>query len=198
VWATIERQPKPDNNMENPQDRMNAVHAWIQANRDTNHFAASLAAAKRRFGALTPRQIEAVERNLAPKVTANVAGEGFALLMRAFRHARITGLKYPKVHVGALRFSMAQDDSKNPGYLYIKAHGDYAGKISPEGEFQAARTATAKQCERIASVARDPLAAAVAHGHATGNCAVCSRPLSDAESVTRGIGPVCAKRFGWI
>lgn len=185
--------------MEHNQDRLTAVHAWIQANRDSNSFAASLAAAKRRFGSLTPRQIEAVERNLAPKpVAANVAGEGFSLLMRAFQHARTSGLKYPKVHVGALRFSMAQDDSKNPGYLYIKANGEYAGKVSPQGDFQAARTATTEQRDLIATVARDPLAAAVAHGHATGNCAICSRPLSDPESVTRGIGPVCAKRFGWI
>lgn len=189
-----------------PQDRLAAVYAWIQANRDTNHFARSLAAARRRFGSLTAGQIDAVwTRNLAPKpAAANVAGEGFSLLMRSFQHARSSGLKYPKVHVGALRFSMAQDDSKNPGYLYIKFEGEYAGKISPTGEFAPARPTlindvdSMKANQLIVTVARDPLAAAVAHGHATGNCAICSKHLSDPESVTRGIGPVCAKRFGWI
>lgn len=33
------------------------------------------------------------------------------------------------------------------------------------------------------------------YGRQTGTCMVCSRRLSDPESVARGIGPVCARRF---
>lgn len=33
-------------------------------------------------------------------------------------------------------------------------------------------------------------------GHTTGTCLVCARTLTDPESVARGIGPVCASRFG--
>ena len=33
------------------------------------------------------------------------------------------------------------------------------------------------------------------HGHATGHCGICSRPLSNPESVERGIGPICYGRI---
>lgn len=39
---------------------------------------------------------------------------------------------------------------------------------------------------------------AAAFGHATGTCLVCARTLTDPESVARGIGPVCAARFGRV
>ncbi len=174
------------------------VYDWLlNAHATGSAFASSLLRYLEQNGCLSHGQLAAVENNLRRATPANVAGEGFALLRRAFEHARGSGLKYPKVHVGALRFSIAQDDSRNPGYIYVNVHGEYAGKISPGGEFSPARETTAEQIERITTVSRDPFAAAIAHGHATGNCAICSRPLSDPESVTRGIGPICAKKFGW-
>lgn len=177
------------------------AYEWLLNARSTGStFAASLLGYLERNGTLSPGQLAAVEDNLTreSQIPANVSGEGFSLLMRAFQHARSSGLKYPKVHVGSLRFTLAQEDSKNPGYIYIRADGHYAGKISPTGEFSPAYETTTAQKERITTVARDPLAAAVAHGHETGNCAICSRHLSDPDSVTRGIGPVCAKKFGWM
>ena len=177
------------------------AYAWLVAAESAgNTFARKLLGDLQQYGRLTPRQLECVENNIAraSQTPANVAGEGFSLLRKAFDHARASGLKYPKVHVGSLRFTIAQDDSKNPGYIYVRASGEYAGKISPAGEFSPARETTAQQIEHITSVSRDPLAAAIAHGHATGNCAICARPLSDPDSVTRGIGPICAKKFGWL
>jgi hypothetical protein len=42
----------------------------------------------------------------------------------------------------------------------------------------------------------DNRAAAFAeHGHATGHCGICSRTLTDPESVARGIGPICWDRI---
>lgn len=41
----------------------------------------------------------------------------------------------------------------------------------------------------------DPERAAVEHGKLSGRCAVCSRDLTDPESIERGIGPVCADKF---
>ena len=48
---------------------------------------------------------------------------------------------------------------------------------------------TLKASERLT------LAQLEAWGIATGVCAICSRLLSTAESVARGIGPVCASRY---
>lgn len=174
------------------------AYAWLtESAAKGGTFAAKLLTDLDKYGALTPAQLECVERNVARAAPTNVAGEGFSLLRAAFAQARASGLKYPKVHVGSLRFTLAQEDSKNPGYIYVRATGEYAGKISPTGEFSPARETTPAQLDHIATVARDPKAAAIAHGHATGNCAICARALSDPESVTRGIGPVCAKKFGW-
>lgn len=181
-----------------------AIVDWIQAHRSSNPFASSLSLQFGRWGTLSLAQIQAVEGNLNPRtpppapVTANVAGPGFSKLFHSFQRAKSTGLKYPKVHIGALRFSLAAEDSRNPGHLYVKHHGEYAGKISPAGEFSRAYGVDPPIVDAITQVARDPLAAAVQHGHMTGRCAICSKLLSDSESVARGIGPVCAKRFGWL
>ena len=49
----------------------------------------------------------------------------------------------------------------------------------------------------LAAIVADPQAAMAAYGHLTSTCGMCRRPLEDAESVARGIGPVCARKAGW-
>lgn len=63
-------------------------------------------------------------------------------------------------------------------------HGRIAGRISA----QELRNA-------LLAIEADPEAAAVLHGKASGRCAVCSRDLTDPESIARGIGPICAEKF---
>jgi hypothetical protein len=46
-------------------------------------------------------------------------------------------------------------------------------------------------------VAADPEQAAVAYGKRFGQCSVCARELTNEDSINRGIGPICAERFGW-
>lgn len=47
----------------------------------------------------------------------------------------------------------------------------------------------------LATIGKDPKAAAVAFSREHGVCACCGSPLSDPESIAMGLGPVCAKRF---
>lgn len=49
--------------------------------------------------------------------------------------------------------------------------------------------------DALRAIAADPYAAAAEYGRLTSTCGVCGRPLEDAESVARGIGPVCARKF---
>lgn len=178
-------------------DRVMAdVLRWLRDNSSHNRFAASVNAYYDRNGYLTPGHLRAIEKILSNK-PASVAGEGFNLLQRSFEHARKSGLKSPKVHIGPFRFWPAKEDSVNPGFLYVKENGEYKGKFSPAGLFSS-RDASAETIQRITEIAKDPFNHAMRHGHMTGNCAICSKRLTDSESVTRGIGPVCAKRFGWI
>jgi hypothetical protein len=182
------------------------VYEWVMANRKTNNFAHSLCEYYTRTGTLTENQVRRVQERLpgAPATVAppvahpvSLAGEGFTKLLESFNRAKVNGLKHPKLTTGPLAFSLAPEHGKNPGFIYIKHHGEYAGKVSPEGIFSKAYETTPATVELITRVGRDPLAEAIRHGHETGNCAICSRRLSDLESVQRGIGPVCAKRFGW-
>ena len=47
----------------------------------------------------------------------------------------------------------------------------------------------------LSAIAREPEAAAVRYSKHFTVCAVCGSPLSDPESMERGLGPVCAERF---
>lgn len=49
----------------------------------------------------------------------------------------------------------------------------------------------------LAWIGRDPAQYSAAYGHAMGRCGVCSRVLSDQESLAKGIGPICAANQGW-
>ena len=78
------------------------------------------------------------------------------------------------------------------GYTFIVrligAPGDYRKvKMSPEGRRIALRLIEA-----------DPQKAMVDYGLHSGVCGVCSSPLSDPESLARGIGPICATKSGWF
>ena len=50
--------------------------------------------------------------------------------------------------------------------------------------------------DRIRVISKDPMAAAQAHGHDTGNCSACGRLLTNELSVEIGIGPICRGRWG--
>ena len=49
----------------------------------------------------------------------------------------------------------------------------------------------------IMGAANDPLNAAIRYGKVSGECSCCGRELTVKESIERGIGPICAKKFGW-
>lgn len=49
----------------------------------------------------------------------------------------------------------------------------------------------------IMSAADDPLTAAIRYGKVSGECSCCGRTLTDPQSIDRGIGPICAAKFGW-
>lgn len=46
-------------------------------------------------------------------------------------------------------------------------------------------------------IAQDPGRALIRYGHEIGRCGVCNRTLTDAVSRERGIGPVCASKYGF-
>jgi hypothetical protein len=59
------------------------------------------------------------------------------------------------------------------------------------------RTALRAQARKniLAELAINPKEAAILFSRTFTVCAACSSPLSDAESIARGLGPVCAEKF---
>jgi hypothetical protein len=111
-----------------------------------------------------------------------------------FDRAVASGYKSPKYRAEGLLISRAPDHGNNPGFLYVKEieSETYFGKIGPDMRYKGNSLAI----EPLAAIALDPTAAAIRYGNRTGRCACCGRELTKDESIARGIGPICAERWG--
>ena len=186
---------------------------WIEAKRDSFDFARSMHEALHRWGGLTEGQLAAVQRCMARDAERHAARtgrdaaapavdtSGIDRLKASFdtavanARARGFGLKWPHITIAEIVISPAKPDSRNPGALYVKAHGQYLGKIA-DGKFHAVRDCTEEQQKRILAFLADPEAAAKAYGLETGVCCICNATLTSKWRF-RGIGPICAQKFGW-
>lgn len=129
-------------------------------------------------------------------------------LMQAFEHAVSKGIKRPKMRIGDdLMMSLAPARGNNPGAIYVKGpkrefntddedQRPYLGKVV-NGQFIASRECTMADAFDVRAALAEPLLSAIAYGRRTGNCAICGRELTVTESIERGIGPICAERFGF-
>lgn len=168
-------------------------------------FAVSMREAVRKWGHLTENQLAAAVRASAKLLAAReerAAREANAKeidirpIEQAFSTALGNGLRRPRLRLAGFQFSLAKSDGRNAGALYVKQDGVYLGKVM-EGRFTRSRDCSTEQEGEILRVAANPKEAAVSYGRLTGGCSVCGRTLENKESVERGIGPICAEKFGW-
>ena len=190
------------------------IAEWIIANRGSFDFAAKMNEAVIRYGDLTEGQRAAVERRIAREVTKATARAeraqqapqvdtaGIDRLKAAFDQAVAysaeKGLKLsPRITVDGMIISPAKATSTNPGALYVKMSStrEYLGKIQ-NGRFFAARTCNKEQEAKVVAFIANPAEAAKVYGQTTGTCCVCNATLRS-EWKNKGIGPVCAEKFGW-
>lgn len=132
-------------------------------------------------------------RPAAPAAGPVVSDEA---LRAAFDSAKASGLRRPRITLGDVVVKPAGASSSNPGALYVTEGETYLGKIIA-GRFQRSGACTPVQADRIAELVSDPKAAIEAYGHETGICAICGLTLTNPESIERGIGPICAERWGF-
>lgn len=175
---------------------------WLVNSAPTFDFASSLLDSLTKWGGLTVGQLMAVQRCIAKaKIRADKAANPTIVtataIEAAFTKAQAAGIQRPKLRLGDFKFSPAPANGKNPGAIYVKDQaGTYLGKVA--GGKLITVALVGPDIERdIATVINDPAAAAVAYGKRWGKCSVCNRDLTDPESVSKGIGPVCAERFGF-
>ena len=188
-----------------------AEAAWMEASAPRFEFARSMLDALNKFGHLTERQMQTVQRltvqdaeRQAVRATEQAARAETAPVVSveaievAFNNAKQAGVKFPKLRLDTFVFSPASENSKNAGAIYIKSKGDgvYLGKVMG-GRLFTSRDCTPEAAERITAVSSDPKQAAVAYGMKFGACSVCGRQLTDSDSVARGIGPICAENYGF-
>jgi hypothetical protein len=183
--------------------------AWLEAKAPTFAFAASMRDAVKQWGSLTEKQLAAVERLAAQDAARATQAQARRVdidasqITEAFDNARATGLSRIKVRLTSpdghtFIVSPAGATSSNAGALYVKSDdaGDYLGKIV-DGSFHPVRACDDERRDAFVAVAADARAAAVAYGRLTGSCSCCGRELTDPNSVSQGIGPICAGKMGW-
>jgi len=183
------------------------VVAWVEKT-DTN-FALSLRAQLKAYGRLSERQCSAVmdivERDrarqanqqkvldISPKVEAALVETLYA----AFATAMENGIKRPRVTMDDMVIKPAPVTGNNPGALYVTGvGGQYLGKVV-KNHFVKVPSCTEEDEKQVLALLSNPLEAMKAYGQRTGRCCICSKTLTNGESIEAGIGPICASKFGF-
>tara|TARA_R110001592_G_scaffold67354_6_gene206568 strand:- start:13300 stop:13890 length:591 start_codon:yes stop_codon:yes gene_type:complete len=96
-----------------------------------------------------------------------------------------------------ITMSLAPKTGRNPNHIYVKTDGDYAGKLTPTGDFSSAHHRPVVMAI-LSDMSADPQSYILGHGVETGNCACCGRDLTDDRSLKAGVGPVCAKHWNIV
>ena len=157
------------------------------------------------YGTLTENQLAVVQRDMAKdaefyadrKAEREAAAPAVEIsaIEKLFATAIDNDVKRPIFRADGIEISKAPVTGRNAGALYVKANGEYAGKIV-EGKFHKVYAAPADTVDRLMAVAADPLKEAMAYGRKFGNCALCGRGLVDPVSIRAMVGPICAPKWG--
>lgn len=125
----------------------------------------------------------------------------FEALFNAFKAARSKGAKRLTLRFAGINVKPSRDCSS----LWVTSQTEteegryglqpkYLGKVTPTG-MDSRLPSVVK--ETLIAAANDPLTAAIRYGKESGECSCCGRELTDPKSIERGIGPICATKFGW-
>jgi hypothetical protein len=122
----------------------------------------------------------------------------FGGLVDMIQSAKDAGLKRIKVRLGDYIIKPSKDDR----IFVLSATEMQDGMYGPQpkylGWIKSNQTTLRDQeiINELEDAAENPTLAAKIHGQRTGNCACCGRELTVKASIERGIGPICAERFG--
>jgi Family of unknown function (DUF6011) len=169
-------------------------------------FAASMGEQIAKKGSLSDKQISAarsMQAKCAAREDARTAEREQAkttvdlgAIREMFDAAVANGKAKPTYRAEGLVISRAPDHGRNAGALYVKAAGEYQGKLIGV-EFNPVRSVETTTAPALAVIAANPLQAAVRFGRKEGKCSCCGRKLTKGTSIAAGIGPICAENFGF-
>lgn len=191
--------------------RFPAEARWLETTAPRWETAASLLESARNYGSLTDKQMTVVRNGIerdaqrakrsqavtdAPAVEQAGIDRLKASFDQAVAYSAAKGLKLsPRITIDGMTISPAKANSSNPGALYVKAGQVYLGKVV-SGRFHASRDCTEQNSAKVQAFIADPAQAAKIYGQTTGTCCICNATLIS-KWKHRGIGPVCAEKFGW-
>lgn len=154
---------------------------------------------------LSPAQLAWAHKlatDLMESVGAADSGDGkFAALFAAFEAAKAKGAKRLTLRFAGINVKPSRDGAA----LWVTSQTEteegryglqprYLGKVTRTGM-------DSRLPDDVKSVlieaADDPLTAAIQYGKVSGECSCCGRELTDPQSIERGIGPICAVKYGW-
>lgn len=185
-----------------------AVYEFLKSSSSWSSFSRSLLESVTKFGGLTDNQLIAAknalikntERNQA-RATAETTRPILSLesLFTLFNKASENGLKKPRLTIDGMTVSKAPASGVNAGSLYVTQNGQYAGKVTAEGQLRVINPFKSKEAgisEQLNALAADPLGFAMSYGRRTGNCCCCNKLLTRTDSIELGIGPICKDKWG--
>lgn len=200
-------------------DAHKAEHAWICANMAGFDFARSMHEALHRWGGLTPGQLAAVQRYVArdaekaaraseraataPKLDVSRIEAAFEEARKRAQRPGQMGVFTKPLRLAApdgtgLQFRPGSAGSQWEGMLFVRTEdGKKLGHVK-NGVFSRKFDCTEAEQAAVVSAASDPEAAIIAYAKAYSRCGVCGRGLLNDVSIERGIGPICASRFGFF
>ena len=125
----------------------------------------------------------------------------FEALFAAFQAAKNKGAKRLTLRLDGINVKPNRDNT----CLWVTSQSEtemgeygpkpkYLGKVTTAG-CDSRLSDTVK--ETIMGAANDPLSAAIRYGKVSGRCSCCGVKLDNPKSIERGIGPICATKFGW-
>ena len=195
------------------------IIAWMD-NSPKFPFAVSLKENLNKWGSLTDGQIAAARKCIAKleAMKANHAAKrenaptvNTTKLEDAFAKANASAARPGQIGVWVRPISMTSGEKPNQVHLkFSNGTRDWAGMIFVKnavtdnkvghikaGKFVRKFSCTDAEETAVVDCCNDPEKAAIAFGKAFGACAICHRTLTNDESIARGIGPICAEKFGW-
>jgi hypothetical protein len=168
--------------------RLRKVASW-------NDFARTILSDLDRGRYVNANQMLAAER-MMDKLDARPQDQTVDLspIRKMFEAAVASGLKRPAYRALGLKITLAPATGVNAGALYVVTETDdtYQGKIV-DVTFKATRGGDVHN--KLLQIAQNPLEIAIEYGRKTGRCACCGKELTNAESISLGIGPICKKKW---
>jgi hypothetical protein len=114
-----------------------------------------------------------------------------------------------KITIALFTFSLAPSHGNNPGAIYVKDNGAYVGKIARDAStFAPGRDFDQSRLPALVEAMADPAKAVKADAARRAKmlledptmsipCGCCGLTLTNPESIARGIGPICAGKWGF-